>query len=928
METLEKAYHYLLQQEIPEEVAQRSQKSSSDVLDSMKETYRQADIKVLQQMISMGYDPSSVIKEYEKIAAFSEALKESGASEEAAAAYHDEVAAVVLGDAQKEGRAQQENVMAMFRSLREANAQKYSETGQSEAFQRFQDGQIIVAILRNHFPPLSAYYTLRETAGYDNETANQMLEQAGLVKLLYADIQNSMIERQEECRNEMALYRYLAKERMMKSGLKTFDFEDDLAIVRRMHELHIPKELIENAVRRASPVMREIGRDAEKYWEAMAADVFQEAADHQQDPYAAAKNIYLSFIQQANDKLQQKGYQPEAIQRYRVYYDGLAVRELFTQHQKEPHIQKVLEELSPAAKTRSDYASWLMEKIRYLIKKEISLLSSYKELPGNVTSYKTLFELGYTAAAVYKAVLGEHIKLNPSLAQHIYEPFVDKDVAETFLTKYKDTDREALLGVLNDTPRAILMKGTGLPEEKHYGDSVLRAVEQRIAEFKKQEAAQNEMRALWLRQLDLQTQGMEGKPADIMLKFQIGSIALSMKERGWDDTQIRSAILSTTSFPENMKDAEELANAVMERLPAVYERREAIKRYMPDDKDTEKTAISDYRQKLHEKYTTLRYFKPQMDVDIVKYMLVEGTFSKDNIKDAILKASPMAIAPGRDVESYFGYVYPKARELLYLEKKKLQEFHLSPRHPHAESIKEEYDIQKQRVKFVVDLPFNQAMDILIAQSLLQEGFDEESVKGVLDTSELAAKQENYGMAILNGAKRKMADTNANQREEEPDVQLEHPAQQAQQKETTSNEEGHHPLTEEEAPGKETPAPQETPHVQDQMENRDTHRPQETPELTAEEAPQETTKATAPEVKAEMREAEVTQQAVHLLERYRTAEDEKERMEILLSAGSTFPPPVITLFQNLLSGAQGAQRGQEQPTAVRILTPEATSEGSG
>lgn len=925
METIENAYKYLFQREIPQEATQRLA-DEAEALEEMRETYRQADSKVLAQMISMGYDPSSVAATYEEISVFGTALREKASPADVVTAYHDEVTTAVLAEAQKEGRAQQERVMNMFRSLREANAKKYSEAEQSEAFQRFQDGQIIVAILRNHFPPLSAYYTLRDAAGYDNEAANQMLQSAGIVKLLYADIQNTTLQRPEECRNEMALYRYLAKERMMKSGLKTFDFEDDLAIVRRMHELHIPKELIENAVRRASPVMREIGRDAEKYWEAMATDVFQEAAEHRQDPYVAAKNIYLSFIQQANDKLQQKGYQPEAIQRYRVYYDGLAVRELFTQHQKEPHIQKVLEELSPAAKTRSDYASWLMEKIRYLIKKEISLLSSYKELPGNVTSYKTLFELGYTAAAVYKAVLGEHIKLNPSLTQHIYEPFVDKDVAETFLTKYKDTDREALLGVLNDTPRAILMKGTGLPEEKHYGESVLRAVEQRIAEFKKQEAAQNEMKALWLRQLDLQTQGMEGKPADIMLKFQIGSIALSMKERGWDDTQIRSAILSTTSFPENMKDAEELANAVMERLPAVYERREAIKRYTPDE-DTEKTALSDYRQKLHEKYATLRYFKPQMDVDIVKYMLAEGAFSRDNMKDAILKASPMAIAPGRDVESYFGYVYQKARELLYLEKKKLQEFQLSPRQPHAESAKEEYDIQKQRVKFVVDLPFNQAMDILIAQSLLQEGFDEESVKGVLDTSDLAVEQENYGIAILNGAKRKMEDENINQAEEQQDVQLEHPAQQTQQQEATPNEEEHHPLTEEEAPGKDTPAPQEDPQVKAQTENRDTPQPQETPEL-AEEAPQETTKATAPEVKAEMREAEVTQQAVHLLERYRTAENEKERMEILLFAGSTFPPPVITLFQNLLSGAQGAQRGQEQPTAVRILTPEATSEGSG
>ena len=397
-----------------------------------------------------------------------------------------------------------------------------------------------------------------------------------------------------------------------------------------------------------------------------------------------------------------------------------------------------------------------------------------------------------------------------------------------------------------------------------------------------------------------------------------------MKERGWDDMQIRTAIFSSAAVGDNVKDTEELANAVMERLPAIYERREAIKHYTVEE-NTEKTALSDYRQKLHEKYTVLRYFKPQMDVDIVKYMLAEGTFSKETMKDAIFKASPMAIAPGRDVESYFGYVYQKARELLYLEKKKLQEFELSPRQPHAESVKEEYDIQKQRVKFVVDLPFNQAMDILIAQSLLQEGFDEESVKGVLDTSELADKQENYGMAILNGAKRKMADTNANQREEEPDVQLEHPAKQP---ETAPQAEENQPPTEEEAPGKETPAPQETPQVQDQMGNRDTHRPQETPGLAAEEAPQETTKATAPEGKAEMREAEVTQQAVHLLERYRAAEDEKERMAILLSAGSTFPPPVVTLFQNLLSSAEGAQRGQEQPTAVRVLTPGVNSEGSG
>ena len=105
METIEKAYHYLFHREVPEAVAQGSQNKSLDVLESTKETYRQADIKVLQQMISMGYDPSSVINDYEKISVFSEALKESGSPEKAVAAYHNEVTAIVLAEAQKEGRA-------------------------------------------------------------------------------------------------------------------------------------------------------------------------------------------------------------------------------------------------------------------------------------------------------------------------------------------------------------------------------------------------------------------------------------------------------------------------------------------------------------------------------------------------------------------------------------------------------------------------------------------------------------------------------------------------------------------------------------------------------------------------------------------------------------------------------------------------------
>ena len=101
---------------------------------------------------------------------------------------------------------------------------------------------------------------------------------------------------------------------------------------------------------------------------------------------------------------------------------------------------------------------------------------------------------------------------------------------------------------------------------------------------------------------------------------------------------------------------------------------------------------------------------------------------------------------------YLDYVYPTAVSLLRTEKEKLKTYHPNPRQQKEEDAAREYEYHKQQILEAIALPFETAMDVLIAETMLLQGYPEYEIAGALDEcSPCRENQENYGLSVTKNA---------------------------------------------------------------------------------------------------------------------------------------------------------------------------------
>ena len=106
------------------------------------------------------------------------------------------------------------------------------------------------------------------------------------------------------------------------------------------------------------------------------------------------------------------------------------------------------------------------------------------------------------------SILRERLALNPSLEQHLFAAYLDKDLAEACLNRYPDFDKEALAGALADSPRAIILSGSRLPEEEQYAEHVIQAAEKRLESHHKSVEQQKSIFEEFNKQHGLAYQGL------------------------------------------------------------------------------------------------------------------------------------------------------------------------------------------------------------------------------------------------------------------------------------------------------------------------------------------------------------------------------------------------------------------------------------
>ncbi len=129
-------------------------------------------------------------------------------------------------------------------------------------------------------------------------------------------------------------------------------------------------------------------------------------------------------------------------------------------------------------------------------------------------------------------------------------------------------------------------------------------------------------------------------------------------------------------------------------------------------------------------------------------------YTTTEIKKAIQENSPIAIEPGRD-NKYETFIEAQAKEKIAQERLKLHHYKPVPRIEHEENARKEYEHHRREIQKAIDLPFSSQMDLLIAETMLIQGFASSLVTGVLKDSPCAQLQNNYAVSVVRKAENSM-----------------------------------------------------------------------------------------------------------------------------------------------------------------------------
>lgn len=707
--------------------------------------YKEVDLAVICDLMDMGYTWRDVMENYTGMPLIMEEYDDP----ELIRQYTDEVISRVNEERHKRAKNDFIGASDAYSRIKRNLSKKYVEENDRQ-FREYHDGEIVIAMLMEEgYPEKTIMEVLRNNTDYDDIYIKSLLEKCMEVKKAYMDIANALPL--ENVRNEYDVYRSFAREHMAKLGIKTLSYNDDLAIFEQLKNVKFPENYIRQAIMKASPVANEPGRDKTAYVEAVLSgdnkhSEFLEGRNRQ--PVEDTEQVYKALIEAYNKQLLDKGITGgvrEGVNR--AYFDVLAAKKLFYKHHSEPDIISILTKFSPEGAASSGYTQWVIEKAKRLIAKEEYVLNKPRiKLPEG--DYLAVTSSGISPKDIVISLLQERLRLNPSLSQSLHKSFVDKDVAESVLSRYPDFDIEALKGTLADFPRAIILSGSKMAEERDYVDNVIKTVQKRIHSQTKKLQENEQMKEAFRQEQDVLSQGVAGETASMKMSiYHVGRAALSMMKNNADEMELRRMIISNVDAREG--EVEAVTNNIIKQNKEVLARIRNIDACPAEAITSDCSPEAFYLSRLAVQHKLRKSINASMDPEIVKDMLAAKLYSKNEIKEAVQALSPIAAQPGRGRDYYLDYVYPTAVSLLRSEKEKLKTYHPIPRVQKEDDTAKEYNYHMEQLMASIALPFEAAMDTLIAETMLLQGYPEYDIARALDEySPCHDIQENYGISII------------------------------------------------------------------------------------------------------------------------------------------------------------------------------------
>ena len=205
---------------------------------------------------------------------------------------------------------------------------------------------------------------------------------------------------------------------------------------------------------------------------------------------------------------------------------------------------------------------------------------------------------------------------------------------------------------------------------------------------------------------------------------QYGHAAIRLLRRHIHAEDVKNHLI-TLAIAAALTDPSGYANLILVRAQAFLSREDAIKEF--DGQNTD-LCVNDYMRNMHCQYTKKGFVNPDMDIAVMKEMLLSGQYAPDQIKDVMMHYSPNAVFDGID---YLSYVQKLADQEIARENEKLNNYVVIPRSDMQENYEEEYQYQRQKMERRIRLPYNITMDAKIVKALLNAGVESRNLSPML-----------------------------------------------------------------------------------------------------------------------------------------------------------------------------------------------------
>ncbi len=630
-----------------------------------------------------------------------------------------------------------------------------------EGFSVFEDGRIVISLLVLHrFDPKVVETVISENSfnpqRSDPNYAKELVAQAMKVKEAYDAIER--VKKTSDAKSIGDAFRYYSYHFMEKRGKHLLTPEDEQFILRSMAGNHISSDKIEASYREASPVALEPGRDRSKYLDNSIHKFhsrYEAQKAYSMEQYPKTRELYLDKAKQMEESLAARKYD---INKNRSYYDCLIATALLRLNHSSYNIRKVLAECSPQAtkdtgnpnKTPDSYASWVVSKARNIIMREQDILYAPKLENKKDMPLSVLIASGVTVTDLYRNAVREIIEgYSNSDRDRMTDPHIDQQACEKLLTKYPDLILDDLAeAVKKASPRSEL---AGMIQT--YPQRIIEAVQVRLKEADQERAFRRSIEAEFNRSRGLEMNGIAEYGGMALFAQSMGHAALEMKRRGIDDVAIRENLLAAS---EDVSDSTTFVDRILENVRRVSERQQVISEFSPV-LDREMTLEEKYKAYAHDILKDVGAYQNGDDIEFVKQQQLSPDFDAEKLNQMLLANSPVAAEPGRD-EHYVEFLQERAKERIELENQKLRIYHPEPRQEGKEKdIFKEYEHHRTTLMRNVSLPYDERMDMYIAETLLLQGYPERDVENVLGKSPLAQKNKGHALKGVNMVRDRLDD---------------------------------------------------------------------------------------------------------------------------------------------------------------------------